>query len=229
MDGHGQTPAPDNWVVVWPDQIVVEPTAQALRDDRCFVRRRGWSITMSSLETVERPTTALLADDDPSLRPYLSLVLQQQGFIVLSACNGDEALTIFREFPGTVDLLITDVHMGEGPDRRGIGEAASATSGAIWRCWSSPERPTARNWPPETGCRFSPNPSPWPNSLAACRKSGQPQSLPTKAPAPASTVSRPGGPSDAPAVGGLQLLRRRGSRPAAPLRLVHFEIRRHLE
>lgn len=70
---------------------------------------------MSSPETVERPTTALLADDDPSLRPYLSLVLQQQGFIVLSACNGEEALTIFGEFPGTVDLLITDVHMGEGP------------------------------------------------------------------------------------------------------------------
>lgn len=71
---------------------------------------------MSSPETVEKPTTVLLADDDPSLRPYMSLVLQQQNFIALTACNGEEALTIFREFPGTVDLLITDVHMGEGPD-----------------------------------------------------------------------------------------------------------------
>lgn len=70
---------------------------------------------MHSLDAVEKPPTALLAEDDPSLRPYISIVLQQQGFIVLAACNGDEALTIFREYGGTIDLVVTDVHMGKGP------------------------------------------------------------------------------------------------------------------
>jgi DNA-binding response OmpR family regulator len=70
---------------------------------------------MHSPDAVEKPLTALLAEDDPSLRPYISVVLQQLGLIVLTACNGNEALTIFREYKGTIDLLVTDVHMGHGP------------------------------------------------------------------------------------------------------------------
>jgi two-component system, sensor histidine kinase len=77
---------------------------------------------MSSPEAVEKPMTALLAEDDPSLRPYISVILQQRGFLVLAACNAEEALTIFHEFPGTIDLLITDVHMGKGPDGVGLAE-----------------------------------------------------------------------------------------------------------
>lgn len=69
---------------------------------------------MHSPDAVEKPLTALLAEDDPSLRPYVSVVLQHQGFIVLTACNGNEALTISREYKGAIDLLVTDVHMGKG-------------------------------------------------------------------------------------------------------------------
>ena len=53
--------------------------------------------------------SVLVAEDDPSLRPYVSLVLQHQGFLVLEACDGAEALPIFRQ--ENVDLLVTDMSM----------------------------------------------------------------------------------------------------------------------
>lgn len=77
---------------------------------------------MDSLAPVEQSLTALVAEDDRSLRPYVSLVLQQEGFLVLEACNGTEALRILRQNPGRIDLLITDVHMGEGPSGIEVAE-----------------------------------------------------------------------------------------------------------
>lgn len=71
---------------------------------------------MDSPHGVKRTKTALLAEDDPSVRPYLSVLLQQQGFVVLPACDGTEALGIFHAFSGQIDLLVTDVNMGDGPD-----------------------------------------------------------------------------------------------------------------
>ena len=54
--------------------------------------------------------TILLVEDDAAIRDLARRVLQMQGYIVLEARNGQEALQA-ADFPATVHLLLTDVVM----------------------------------------------------------------------------------------------------------------------
>lgn len=60
--------------------------------------------------------TVLVVEDDSSLRALAAHVLRYQGYKVLEATNGDEAIAIAREnIQGKIHLLLTDVvmpHMG---------------------------------------------------------------------------------------------------------------------
>ncbi len=51
----------------------------------------------------------LVVDDDERVRESLRDVLTEEGFLVLTAANGDEALVIAETFP--VDLVILDLNM----------------------------------------------------------------------------------------------------------------------
>lgn len=62
----------------------------------------------------------LLADDEASVRNAVAEVLQSLGYKVLTACNGQDAVDVFKEHAATIDLLILDVVM---PDMGGL-EAA---------------------------------------------------------------------------------------------------------
>jgi DNA-binding response OmpR family regulator len=54
--------------------------------------------------------TVLVVDDEPHVRHILSFKLQDAGFTVLCASDGDEAWhLIMRHFP---DLVVTDLQMG---------------------------------------------------------------------------------------------------------------------
>jgi two-component system, cell cycle sensor histidine kinase and response regulator CckA len=55
--------------------------------------------------------TILLVEDADLLRPMLAETLAAQGYTVLAAADGDEALGIFESFDGTIDLLLTDIVM----------------------------------------------------------------------------------------------------------------------
>jgi DNA-binding NtrC family response regulator len=55
--------------------------------------------------------TILLAEDDEIVRESLRLLLEANGFTLLEARDGAEALRIFRTYEGTIDLLITDLAM----------------------------------------------------------------------------------------------------------------------
>jgi DNA-binding NtrC family response regulator len=57
---------------------------------------------------VESPTI-LLVDDDPSILNLCSQCLIEEGFTVLRAATGPEALQICKQYPGPIDLLITDL------------------------------------------------------------------------------------------------------------------------
>jgi DNA-binding response OmpR family regulator len=53
----------------------------------------------------------LVADDEALIRNLVTLLLQHDGYFVLSAADGHEGLELSRNYPGTIDLLITDVEM----------------------------------------------------------------------------------------------------------------------
>jgi CheY-like chemotaxis protein len=55
----------------------------------------------------------LVADDEPALREILEVVLRQEGFTVWAAEDGREALALYQQHRGEIDLVILDVHMPE--------------------------------------------------------------------------------------------------------------------
>tara|TARA_Y100000031_G_scaffold146100_1_gene179509 strand:- start:878 stop:1786 length:909 start_codon:yes stop_codon:yes gene_type:complete len=56
--------------------------------------------------------TILLAEDEPAVRAVTSRTLRNQGYRVIEACNGREALDAARAMSGQeIDLLVTDVVM----------------------------------------------------------------------------------------------------------------------
>ena len=66
-------------------------------------------------------TTILLVEDDHAVRRVAERALTRDGFQVLSAEGGVEALELTSEHPGTIDLLLTDIMM---PVMNGVEVAA---------------------------------------------------------------------------------------------------------
>jgi DNA-binding response OmpR family regulator len=59
----------------------------------------------------KRKICILLAEDESAIRRLLSDTLTQEGFEVITAVDGADALRHARNHVGTIDLLITDVQM----------------------------------------------------------------------------------------------------------------------
>ncbi len=57
--------------------------------------------------------TLLLVEDEETVRAFVLLALQAQGYTVLQAASGKEAFEIVERYPDRVDLLVTDVVMPE--------------------------------------------------------------------------------------------------------------------
>jgi len=55
--------------------------------------------------------TILIVEDDDSLRKLSQITLQQHGYSVLEAENGEDALRVSEAYVGPIDLLVTDVVM----------------------------------------------------------------------------------------------------------------------
>jgi len=55
--------------------------------------------------------TALIVEDEDALREVTRRLLTRQGYAVITAGNGAEAITAANSYQGTIDLLITDVIM----------------------------------------------------------------------------------------------------------------------
>ncbi len=65
-------------------------------------------------ETNARPTsraTVLLVEDEPALRALAVRMLEEEGYAVLQAGNGHDAIVAAERHAGEIDLLVTDVVM----------------------------------------------------------------------------------------------------------------------
>jgi hypothetical protein len=62
--------------------------------------------------------TILLAEDDPIMRKLTRKMLEEHGYRVLEATNGEAALEVISRHPSSIDLTLTDVAMKgmNGPD-----------------------------------------------------------------------------------------------------------------
>jgi two-component system cell cycle sensor histidine kinase/response regulator CckA len=103
----------------WRGHITVESAVGAGTTFKVYFPRIGRPVDLCSLAgksgALPRGTeTILVVEDEPGLRELVGLVLEGQGYTVLSAGNGQEALRIIREQPAAgVSLVITDMVMPE--------------------------------------------------------------------------------------------------------------------
>ena len=58
-----------------------------------------------------RETVILLAEDDAAVRNLVALMLSKEGYVVLAANDGQEALDICRQCKDSIHLLLTDKTM----------------------------------------------------------------------------------------------------------------------
>lgn len=69
--------------------------------------------------------TLLLAEDEAAVRQSIREFLSMQGYIVLEAKNGTEALALARGYDGPIHLMIADVVMPEMGGAKLAGELAA--------------------------------------------------------------------------------------------------------
>jgi len=70
----------------------------------------------TSEESVTGSETILLVEDEAVVRRNTALCLRKLGYAVLEACQADEALKIWRQNPGRIELLLTDMVMPDSSD-----------------------------------------------------------------------------------------------------------------
>jgi PAS domain S-box-containing protein len=73
----------------------------------------GSKVAASGPSTPRGSATVLLAEDDEGLRRLVSQVLERNGYLVLEADSAEQAIKLAASFEGTIDLLLSDVVMGE--------------------------------------------------------------------------------------------------------------------
>jgi CheY-like chemotaxis protein len=56
-------------------------------------------------------TVILLVEDEILIRNVARIVLEREGYFVLTAADGEEGLHLSRTFPGKIHLLLSDVKM----------------------------------------------------------------------------------------------------------------------
>ncbi|MDB5312279.1 MAG: Blue-light-activated protein [Gemmataceae bacterium] len=66
----------------------------------------------------QRPVTVLLVEDQDAIRKLFQMALTAQGYRVVAAPAGEEAIRICSAHPGPVDVLVTDVNLPgmKGPE-----------------------------------------------------------------------------------------------------------------
>ena len=56
-------------------------------------------------------TVILVVDDEVMIRNITRVVLEQEGYFILAARDGEEALRLSEKFPGAIHAVLSDVMM----------------------------------------------------------------------------------------------------------------------
>ncbi|HVZ18791.1 MAG TPA: ATP-binding protein [Terriglobales bacterium] len=83
------------------------------------------SADTSAIESSAKRETILLAEDEPNLRELLSSLLRMNGYHVLSANDGREAVEMSQSYGSEIALLLTDITM---PHMNGVEAAEEIRS-----------------------------------------------------------------------------------------------------
>jgi CheY-like chemotaxis protein/PAS domain-containing protein len=80
-----------------------------------FVRGSGYEVLMPRLADPVPPApaqqTVLVVDDEAAIRVLLRKVLEREGYRVLEAASGEQALSVAEAYPLAIPLLVSDVLM----------------------------------------------------------------------------------------------------------------------
>jgi len=100
--------------------IRVESEPGAGTTFRIYLPRRSEEATTTVREAEELPeasprpaaqATVLVVEDEDALRELAREILEMHGYRVVEACNGQDALRVYEQHEGAIDLLLTDVVM----------------------------------------------------------------------------------------------------------------------
>jgi two-component system, OmpR family, response regulator VanR len=74
---------------------------------------RGWSVLnqMPLSGSLGRGIVILIVEDEVMIRNFVQIILMAEGFEVLTAADGQEALEVLRAFPDLIHMILTDVKM----------------------------------------------------------------------------------------------------------------------
>lgn len=64
---------------------------------------------MSQAPEPETRPTVLVVDDEEDLRDIIRRMLERRGFATLTAGDSQQAIEVCREYPGEIDILVTDL------------------------------------------------------------------------------------------------------------------------
>jgi two-component system cell cycle sensor histidine kinase/response regulator CckA len=96
--------------------IVFLPASEKSSYDTTFERAPSKSAVKGGNETI------LLVEDEPVLRELARVILKDYNYEVIEASSGVEALKVWDQHKGKVDLLLTDMVMPEGMTGRELAE-----------------------------------------------------------------------------------------------------------
>jgi two-component system, cell cycle sensor histidine kinase and response regulator CckA len=111
--------------------------------------------------------TILVVEDEPALRALVTEILTLYGYTVLAASSGVEALQVWENHRGDVQLLLTDMVMPEGVSGRELGERLLKQSPDLKVVYTSGYSPgmSGKDFALLEGFNFLPKPYP-PTRLA---------------------------------------------------------------
>ena len=69
------------------------------------------TLEATSVATMRGSETILVAEDEDSVRAVVTATLASRGYNVLAAADGEGALLLAQQYPGRIDMLLTDVVM----------------------------------------------------------------------------------------------------------------------